>query len=90
MAKNPPAIARDTSLILVQEDPTCCGAAKPMSHSYLSPCFLEPLLCNKRSTGTTTEEMPQLSAARESQRVAMRTQKYINTIFKIVKFEMGL
>ena len=50
MVKNPPATARDTSSILVQEDPTCCGATKPMSHSYLSPCALEPLLCNRSHT----------------------------------------
>ena len=23
---------------LVQEDPTCCRAAKPVCHNYLSPC----------------------------------------------------
>ena len=31
---------------LVREDPTCCGATKPM---LLSPRTLEPVLCNKRS-----------------------------------------
>ena len=48
---------------LVQEDPTCRGATKPMSHNYwshvlqlLSPraatteaAHLEPVLCNNRS-----------------------------------------
>ena len=41
--KNPPADTGDTSLI--QEDPTCCGAAKPMRHSYWA-CALEPGKCN--------------------------------------------
>ena len=41
---------------LVQEDPTCRGATKPVSHNYwarvlqlLKPERLEPMLCNKRS-----------------------------------------
>ena len=34
---------------LVQEDPTCHGATKPMSHNYLGPLILEPVLCNKKS-----------------------------------------
>ena len=32
VVKNPPASARDVGLILVQEDSTCHGAAKPMLH----------------------------------------------------------
>ena len=41
------------------EDPRCCGATKPMGHSYwaqalqvLKPEHLEPVLCNKRSLHT--------------------------------------
>ena len=41
---------------LVQEDPTCRGATKPVCHNYwahvpqlLKPTRLEPVLCNKRS-----------------------------------------
>ena len=41
---------------LVWEDPTCCGATKPVRHNYwapvpqlLKPALLEPVLCNKRS-----------------------------------------
>ena len=33
---------------LVGEDPTCCGATKPMSHNYWSPQGLEPVLPNRR------------------------------------------
>ena len=33
---------------LVQEDPTCHGATKPVRHNYWA-CTLEPMLCNKRS-----------------------------------------
>ena len=36
---------------LVQEDSTCCGAAKPVRHSYWSLCALEPVLHSKRSHG---------------------------------------
>ena len=41
---------------LVREDPTCRGAAKPVSHNYwarvpqlLKPAGLEPVLHNKKS-----------------------------------------
>ena len=39
---------------LVREDPTCCGATKPMCYlacvpQLLKPAYLEPLLLNKRS-----------------------------------------
>ena len=41
---------------LVQEDPTCCRATKPVCHNYwalmpqlLKPAHLEPVLCDKRS-----------------------------------------
>ena len=39
----------DRSWILVQEDSTCCRAAKRMSDNYWNPCTLEPMLHNKRS-----------------------------------------
>ena len=45
---------------LVWEDPTCLGATKPVSHAR------EPVLCNKRSPGTTTREQLLLIAVRES------------------------
>ena len=34
VVNNPPANAGDTVQALVQEDPTCCGARKPMCHNY--------------------------------------------------------
>ena len=34
---------------LVRDNSTCHKAIKPMHHSYLSPCSLEPTLDNKRS-----------------------------------------
>ena len=53
---NPPAIAGGTDSIPVREDPTCCGATKPVCHNYwahvpqlLKPTHLEPVLLNKRS-----------------------------------------
>ena len=33
---------------LLQEYPTCCGAAEPWQHNYGAHA-LEPVLCNKRS-----------------------------------------
>jgi len=35
---------------LVQEDPTCCGAAKPMCHNYCRACALEPVFHNQEAT----------------------------------------
>ena len=32
--KNPPANAGDVGSVLIQEDPTCHGAAKPVCHNY--------------------------------------------------------
>ena len=34
VVKNPPANAGDTVRALVQEDPTCCRATKPVCHNY--------------------------------------------------------
>ena len=34
VVKNPPANAGDMDSIPVWEDPTCCGAAYPVHHSY--------------------------------------------------------
>ena len=69
---------------LVQEDPTCHRATKPMcnnywacaleptSHNCWSPFTLEPVLHNKRSTATW--EQPLLAATRQSPHAAMKTQ----------------
>ena len=62
MVKNPPTNAGDMGLILVWEDPTGCGATKPM-HQTIEPTFqssratrteplhkgLEPVLHSNRS-----------------------------------------
>ena len=34
VVKNPPASAGTRVRALVQEDPTCCRAAKPVRHNY--------------------------------------------------------
>ena len=34
VVKNPPANAGKRVGSLVQEDPTCCGATKPVRHNY--------------------------------------------------------
>jgi len=40
--KNPPTNAGEVQVLsLVQEDPTCCGATKPVRYNYRS-CALEP------------------------------------------------
>ena len=41
VVKNPPANAGDMGSSLIQEDPTCCGATKPVHHNYWA-CALEP------------------------------------------------
>ena len=41
VVENPPANAGDMDRSLLGEDPTCCGAAKPVC--------LEPVFCSKRS-----------------------------------------
>ena len=63
---------------LVWEDPTCCGATKPVRHNYwahvpelLKPVDLEPVFRNKRShrnekPAHCKEEQPLLAATRES------------------------
>ena len=53
---------------LVWEDPTCCGAAKPVCHEYRVQAlqYCKPVLCNKRShhnekpAHNTTEQPPPL------------------------------
>ena len=62
---------------LVQEDPTCRGAAKPVRHNYwalmpqlLKPVHLEPVLHNKRShrsekPARSDKGQPPLAATRE-------------------------
>ena len=40
VVKNPPGNAGDVGSTLIREDPTCCKADKPMSHSYWT-CALE-------------------------------------------------
>ena len=48
VVKNPPANAGTRVRALVQEDPTCHGATKPVLHNY-SACALEPVSHNYRS-----------------------------------------
>ena len=48
VVKNPPPNAGTQVRSLDREDPTCCGATKPMHHNY-SACALEPVLRNKKS-----------------------------------------
>ena len=75
---------------LVQEDPTCRRATKPVSHNYwarmpqlLKPAHLEPVLRNKRShcnekPAHHNEEQPPLATTRESPRAATKTQRSLN------------
>ena len=54
---------------LVQEDPTCHEATKPVCHDYWT-CAMEPVLCNKRSH---CDEKP-MHCNRESMCTATKTQ----------------
>ena len=63
---------------LIQEDPTCWGATKPVCHNYWAQA-LEPVLCNKGSHWNEKpmhckEEWPLLSATKEKPRAAIKTQ----------------
>ena len=63
---------------LVWEDPTCCGATRPVSHNYWAS-RLEPVLRNKRGHDSERpahrdEEWPPLAATRESPRTETKTQ----------------
>ena len=82
---------------LIQGDPTCLGATKPLRHNYwahapqlLKPARLEPVLRNQRShcnekTVHCNKEWPPLPATRESPcRNEDPTQPKINKI-KILK-----
>ena len=51
VVKNPPANVGDMVQSLIQEDPTCCGATKPMHNNYWA-CDLEPRWCNYSSPHT--------------------------------------
>ena len=53
MVKNPPTNAGDMVRSLVREDPTCCGATKPVRYNYWA-CTLESGNCNYRA------QLPQL------------------------------
>ena len=55
VVRNPPVKAGDTGSSPGQEDPTCCGATRPVRHNYwarepqlLKPTCLEPVLHNER------------------------------------------
>ena len=72
---------------LVQEDSTCRGVTKPVSHNYwarvpqlLKPVRLKPVLHNKRSHCSEkpvhlNEEQPLLATTRESRHAATKTQR---------------
>ena len=71
----------------VREDPTCCGATKPVSHNcwahipqLLQPACLEPVLCNKEKPLQWEARIPLqrvalLAATRESLCTATKTQR---------------
>ena len=54
VVKSPPANAETQVQSLVQEDPTCFGATKPLYHNYWSLRALEPVLPSKRSQHNET------------------------------------
>ena len=66
MVKNLPANAGDTGSILVQEDPTCCGATKPRVPQLLSlrSRACEPQLLSPCAT-TTEARVPRASAPQQ-------------------------
>lgn len=63
--------------VLVQEDPTCCGAAKPLvCHNYWAPC---PGLCSRLKSSPLPAHCTEKSHVRQQR---LRTdQKLINFFF---------
>ena len=70
-----PANAGDGVRALVWEDPTCRGAAGPVSHNYWA-CASGGR--DSERPGHRDEEWPPLAATRESPRTEMKTQHAIN------------
>lgn len=73
MGKNPLASAGDRAQALVQEDPTCLGAAKPLRHDYQALEPRAPSSARREATATrslrTAKNGPcslQLESARAS------------------------
>ena len=65
VVKNLPRSPGDTGLILVQEDPTCLGAAKPVNYCA---CALEPSSCSMwapEHTGLATQSQLESSGTRD-------------------------
>ena len=53
VVKNPPTMQGTWVRALAREDPTCCGATKPMCHNYWA-CALEPVSHNYWSLRATS------------------------------------
>ena len=68
--KNLPANAGDSGCILIQEDPTCCGATEPAHHNY-SASALEPRNLNARV------HAPQLLKPKRSRACALQQEKIL-------------
>ena len=93
MDENPPAVVGHTGSIPVWEDPTLCGAAKPIFRHCRARVWqlLKPALHNKRNhlSGKTvhhSQESLPVAVTRESLRAAMKTQcnQKINTYLNII------
>ena len=80
--KNLPANAGDTVQSLVQEDPTCRRATKPMRHNYWT-CALEPGNCSYCSPHWEATAMGSpCTATRESPQQRRPSMAKINEIMK--------
>ena len=77
---------------LIQEDPTCCGAMKPMRHNYWAcapeprswnyrnPCALEPALATGKPT-TTSSLCTTREKRAQQQRPSIAKDKHMNNFF---------
>ena len=86
VVENPPTNARDTDWSLVQEDPICQGATKPVCHNFWA-FTLEPVLCKKRSQPQweahtlqleSTPHSLQLEKAHAQQRIPITAKNKVN------------
>ena len=80
MVKNPPASAGDMGSIPVGEDPTCCGATKPMCHNYSRSATREATamrsLCPTTKSSLHSWQLEE--ACMQQQRPSIAKNKYVN------------
>ena len=79
VVKDPPLMRGTWVPSLLQEDPTCCRATKPMFHNYWVLSTLEPMFHNKRSHVLQLESRPCLLQLEKAHSYQWRASTAENT-----------